>query len=233
MGFFNPNAGRGAAFFAPRAFAGGGRFFVQNNNFFNMQVINRFNQCPPGGYFRCPGEFRRECFERSFRPGWQFALGATIGGALNALAASQNPGYYQPAVYPGYTPPYVAQSQMYQPPAVNLSAEANQHYQGFRMRAAQANNLMLVQALDALVSDPSFQALGDPAAQTEAMRLLVDAPYATNGLIRALTTAAARSALPNVAIALRNPDFQQMLRQQGPEFAMASVPAGPLPNPNA
>ncbi|HEX4621923.1 MAG TPA: hypothetical protein VH208_10190, partial [Myxococcaceae bacterium] len=81
--FIGPNMGH--AYFAPR-FPGGGNFFVQNNNYYNTRVITQFNNVQVGGYWRCPNEFRRECYERSFRPGWQFVLGAMAGGALNAYA---------------------------------------------------------------------------------------------------------------------------------------------------
>jgi hypothetical protein len=228
--FFNPNAG--PAVFAPR-FPGGGNFVIQNNNYFNVRVTNQFNACPVGGYWRCPGEFRRECYERAFRPDWRFALGAAIGGAAAAYQASRYGAYYPPlapALYapnyayaPSAPPPYAAPAQ------AGLPGDAENKYEAYRGYAAQSGKFAVVQALDQLVQDPNFRAIPDPAAQDEAMRYLVDNPWMTARLQGAIANAAATGRLPVLAQALKDPGYQQQLRTQGPEFAVAMLQGPPPP----
>ncbi|HEV3027312.1 MAG TPA: hypothetical protein VG457_07040 [Planctomycetota bacterium] len=228
--FFNPNAG--PTFFTPR-FQGGGNFVVQNNNFFNVRMTHQFNACQVGGFWRCPPEFRHECFERSFRPGWQFVLGATLGGALNAYAnyqAAQNGAYYPPAVFPqpyAYAPS-APPAYPTAPAQAGLPGDAENKYEAYRGYAAQRGNFAVVQALDQLAQDPNFRAIPDPAAQDEAMRYLVDNPWMTARWQGAIANAAASGRLPVLAQALRDPGYQQQLRTQGPEFAVAML-QGPPP----
>jgi hypothetical protein len=108
-----------------------------------------------------------------------------------------------------------------------LPGDAEHTYEYFRGYAAQNGNFAVVQALDQLVQDPNFRAIPDPAAQDEAMRYLLDHPWMTSRLQGAIANAAATGRLPILAQALKDPGYQQQLRNQGQEFAVAMLQAPP------